>query len=283
MPASLLHQYRRSRISCCLVSLAATLLMTASAQAVEVVRGSITQGGMVILKAAADSWLSLDGKPLRLSPQGLAVIGFHRDDNSTVSLVEHRSDGTMHTLQLAPTTRKYLEQRIDGLPKAMVTPPQAVLDRIKRDREAVIRARSHDTALDAFAGGFRWPVRGIVTGVYGSRRILNGKPRAPHYGIDIAAAAGTPVIAPQAGIIRMVEDLYFTGWTVILDHGHGITSAFLHLKQAMVSPGQQVAAGAVIGHVGSTGRSTGAHLDWRINWFGKRLDPQLIAGPMPKD
>ena len=122
---------------------------------------------------------------------------------------------------------------------------------------------------------------GIITGVYGSRRILNGQPRAPHYGIDIAAPKGTPVIAPQDGIITMVDDLYFTGWTIIMDHGHGLSSTFLHLDQTAVEEGQTVKRGEALGTVGSSGRSTGPHLDWRINLFEKRLDPMLVAGPMP--
>ena len=127
-----------------------------------------------------------------------------------------------------------------------------------------------------------WPVEGIITGVYGSRRILNGEPRAPHYGIDIAAKTGTPVKAPADGIIRMVENLYFTGWTIILDHGHGLSSTFLHLDTTEARLGQKVAAGQVIATVGSSGRSTGPHLDWRINLFERRLDPMLIAGAPPK-
>ena len=141
-------------------------------------------------------------------------------------------------------------------------------------------ARAHASRINAFAGPFSWPVKGIVTGVYGSRRILNGKPRAPHYGIDIAAPENTPISAPQDGIVRMVSDLYFTGWTIILDHGHGVSSTFLHLKKTFVSVGNKIRKGAKIGTVGSTGRSTGAHLDWRINLFEKRLDPALVAGPM---
>ena len=112
--------------------------------------------------------------------------------------------------------------------------------------------------------------------------MLNGEPRAPHYGIDIAAPKGTPVKAPADGIIRMADDLYFTGWTIILDHGHGMSSTFLHLETTAAEVGDSVSQGQVIGTVGSTGRSTGPHLDWRINVFGKRLDPMLIAGPMPE-
>jgi len=163
----------------------------------------------------------------------------------------------------------------------MVTPPQDVLDRIARDRVVVADAREVITTILAWQEDFIWPAKGPITGVYGSRRILNGQPRAPHYGIDIAAPKGTPVVAPAYGIVRMVDDLYYTGITIILDHGHGVSSTFLHLQDAAVKPDMIISKGDVIGWVGSTGRSTGPHLDWRMNWRNKRLDPELLAGPMP--
>ena len=267
------------------ISMLVPLMTVVLAQPVfglEIRRGEAVQGGLVLLQAVPGATLTADGDLLMVSAAGLAVVGFHRDDTAAVEVIATAPDGSIETLTLTPQIREYQEQRIDGLPKKMVTPPEDVLARITSDREMVIQARSHATALDAFAGDITWPVKGIVTGVYGSRRILNGEPRAPHYGIDIAAAKGTPVTAPADGIIRMVEDLYFTGWTIILDHGHGLSSTFLHLDTTSVRQGEMVAAGQVIATVGSSGRSTGPHLDWRINLFGKRLDPMLIAGPMPQ-
>ena len=267
------------------ISMLVPLMIGVLAQPVfglEIRRGEAVQGGLVLLQAVPGATLTADGDLLMVSAAGLAVVGFHRDDTAAVEVIATAPDGSIETLTLTPQIREYQEQRIDGLPKKMVTPPEDVLARITSDREMVIQARSHATALDAFAGDITWPVKGIVTGVYGSRRILNGEPRAPHYGIDIAAAKGTPVTAPADGIIRMVEDLYFTGWTIILDHGHGLSSTFLHLDTTSVRQGEMVAAGQVIATVGSSGRSTGPHLDWRINLFGKRLDPMLIAGPMPQ-
>ena len=143
--------------------------------------------------------------------------------------------------------------------------------------------RRRDTDAAWFARGFRWPLVGTVTGVYGSQRILNGEPRRPHYGIDIAAPAGTAVVAPAPGIVALAEpDLFLTGGTVMIDHGHGLTSVYLHLASLSVAEGEQVAQGDALGTVGATGRATGPHLDWRVNWFGTRLDPALLAGPMPK-
>ena len=218
--------------------------------ALEIRRGEAIQGGLVLLQAKPGSTLTAAGEMLMVSAAGLAVVGFHRDDTAAVEVIATAADGSIETLTLTPKIREYQEQRIDGLPKKMVTPPEDVLARIASDREMVVNARSHATSLDAFAGDIAWPVQGIVTGVYGSRRILNGEPRAPHYGIDIAAAKGTPVTAPADGIIRMVEDLYFTGWTIILDHGHGLSSTFLHLDTTSVRQGEMVAAGQVIATVG---------------------------------
>ena len=249
---------------------------------IEIVKGQAIQGGLILIKTAPGSRLTLDDAPLMATQDGIAVIGFHRDDTAPVVVVATAPDGAVTRREFTPQTRRYEEQRIEGLPPKMVTPPDEVVARIKRDREMVVMARSAATPIAHFTGDFAWPAQGIITGVYGSRRILNGKPRSPHYGIDIAAPKGSPVIAPQGGIIRMVADLYFTGWTVIIDHGHGVSSTFLHLEDTAVIPGDQVNKGQVIGTVGSTGRSTGPHLDWRINLFGKRLDPQLLVGEMPQ-
>ena len=248
----------------------------------EIVKGKAIQGGLLIVKTEEGHEIMLDEKPLMVSKDGYAAFGFHRDDVEEITLRSLKNNEVLSTLTIEPEAREYKEQRINGLPKKMVTPPQQVLDRIKNDREIVGAARAYKTPIEAFLGAFEWPSYGIITGVYGSRRILNNQPRAPHYGIDIAAPKGTPVKAPQAGIIRMVEDLYYTGWTIILDHGHGVSSTFLHLENTSVKIGEHVEKGDLIGTVGSTGRSTGPHLDWRVNWFGKRLDPALLVGPMPQ-
>jgi murein DD-endopeptidase MepM/ murein hydrolase activator NlpD len=252
------------------------------ATALEIIKGKPIQGGMMLIKTEAGHRITLNGTSLMVSQNGDAVIGFHRDETAPITLTSFDDDDPVASLTITPEKRRYEEQRIDGLPPKLVTPPEDVLARIKRDRDVVAAARAHGTAITAFLGDFDWPTQGIITGVYGSRRILNDQPRAPHYGIDIAAPIGTEVIAPQAGIIRMVDDLYYTGWTIILDHGHGVSSTLLHLDTTSVDVGATIEKGQVIGTVGSTGRSTGPHLDWRINWFNKRLDPALLAGPMPE-
>ena len=254
---------------------------TKTGLALELWKGAPVQGGMVILKTEPDAIVTWDDKPIMVAENGLFVIGFHRDDTAPITLIETLTNGEVNRLVLTPEVRVFQEQRIDGLPPAMVTPPQDVLDRIARDRVVVADAREVITTILAWQEDFIWPAKGPITGVYGSRRILNGQPRAPHYGIDIAAPKGTPVVAPAYGIVRMVDDLYYTGITIILDHGHGVSSTFLHLQDAAVKPDMIISKGDVIGWVGSTGRSTGPHLGWRVNWRNKRLDPELLAGPMP--
>lgn len=239
--------------------------------------GPFVQGGMIVGKTAPGATAALDGKPLRVSEDGVFVFGLHRDDTGSVTLSVILPDGKAISRSEKIEPRTFDIQRIDGLPPKKVTPPEEVLNRIRREAEAVRAARARDTAIVAFAGSFLWPVEGRISGVYGSQRILNGQPRQPHYGVDIAAATGTPVAAPAAGLVSFADnDLYFSGGTLMIDHGHGVASTFLHLEKIDVKVGDWVERGARIGTVGETGRATGPHLDWRVNWFEKRLDPQLL-------
>lgn len=244
--------------------------------------GRFTQGGLILGMAPPGAEIMLGARPVLVAPDGRFVIGFGRDHEPGARLVVRLADGREETLTLAVSRRSYDIQRINGLPQAQVTPPPELLARIRADNVLIGAARNHDTREVWFAGGFDWPVIGPISGVYGSQRVLNGEPRRPHYGVDMAAPSGTIVAAPAAGIIRLAEDdLYFTGGTIILDHGYGVTSAFLHMSEVLAVPGQFVAQGDPIGRVGATGRVTGAHLDWRINWGATRIDPQLLVPPMP--
>lgn len=192
-------------------------------------------------------------------------------------------DGRRETRRLTIAQRRYDVQRIDGLPERMVTPDAAALPRIRAEAELVARARDVETAETWFRGGFVWPVVGRISGVYGSQRILNGEPRQPHYGVDIVAPRGTTVQAPADGRVVLAHPgMYFTGKTLILDHGYGLTSAFLHLDEILVGEGALVRRGTPIGRLGATGRASGPHLDWRMNLFEVRIDPALLAGPMPE-
>jgi murein DD-endopeptidase MepM/ murein hydrolase activator NlpD len=240
-------------------------------------QGDFSQGGLVIGMAQPGIALKLGERSVPVAKDGRFVFGFGRDEPASVALtVSHRGgQSETHQLQVAPQT--YDIQRIDGLPPAQVTPPPAVLERIKRENAMIAAVRQRNTPRQDFLQGWIWPAKGPVSGVYGSQRILNGEPRTPHFGLDIAAPTGSAVVAPAAGEVVLAEkDIYFTGGTVIIDHGMGINSAYSHLQSLTVKVGQRVKQGEQIGTVGATGRATGPHLDWRINWFDVRLDPQRL-------
>jgi murein DD-endopeptidase MepM/ murein hydrolase activator NlpD len=268
----------------CTASMAVTTNSAAredSAILLKLVSGKAVQGGMLVFQTKAGTKINLDGLELPVSADGLFVLGFHRDDVTPQELRAIDASGKTAKLTLTPEMRDWEIQRIDNLPTNMVTPPEAVITRIKKDIKNVKAARAVISDFDdVLKNGFVWPVWGRISGIYGAQRILNGKPRQPHYGIDIAAPSGVAVRAAGAGRVTMAMDLYFTGGTVIIDHGFGLNSTYSHLKDMYVRPGDRVTRGGVIGSVGSTGRSTGPHLDWRINWRNKRLDPLLIAGPL---
>ncbi|MCH1464872.1 MAG: M23 family metallopeptidase [Alphaproteobacteria bacterium] len=268
----------------CTASMAVTTNSAARADSailLKLVSGKAVQGGLLVFQTKAGTKIILDGLELPVSADGLFVLGFHRDDVTPQELLAMDASGKTAKLTLTPEVRDWEIQRIDNLPTNMVTPPEAVITRIKKDIKNVKAARAVISDFDdVLKNGFVWPVWGRISGIYGAQRILNGKPRQPHYGIDIAAPSGVAVRAAGAGRVTMAMDLYFTGGTVIIDHGFGLNSTYSHLKDMYVRPGDRVTRGGVIGSVGSTGRSTGPHLDWRINWRHKRLDPLLIAGPL---
>lgn len=247
-------------------------------------RGEVVQGGLVIGQAMPGTKVTYADRTVRVSPDGVFTVGFHRDDPPKMSLTATLPDGTISSHVFSVRQRHYDIQRIDGLPPSKVSPPADVIARIQEDARQVREARAIDSDATFFAGDFIWPAKGRISGVYGSQRVLNGEPRQPHYGIDIAAPTGTPIIAPAAGRVTLAHaDMYFSGATLMIDHGHGVQSAFLHLNSIDVEHGQMVQQGEPIGTIGESGRATGPHLDWRINWFDKRIDPQLLAPPFPKN
>jgi len=256
-------------------------IATGQANALEL-NSPFTQGDIVIGQAIPGTQLVLDGTAVRVSPEGAFVFGFGRDAPPTARLQITFPDGRRETRYLTIQARRYDVQRIDGLPPKKVTPPKKVLARIGRESKQVAQARTEDIAKPYFLSGFRWPVKGRISGVYGSQRILNGEPRRPHYGVDVAAPVGTPVRAPADGIVTLTHpNMYYSGGTLIIDHGHGLSSSFLHLQKIHVKEGQAVKQGDVVATVGATGRVTGAHLDWRMNWFKERVDPTVLVPPMP--
>jgi murein DD-endopeptidase MepM/ murein hydrolase activator NlpD len=247
-------------------------------------QGDFIQGGMVIGQGAQGAQVWQDGKPVRVSDNGVFILGFGRDMPKTSALKIRYADGSVEQQDLIVKRREYAIQRIDGLPKRHVTPrSKEDLKRIRRDITLAKKARKRDDARLDFMADFIWPATGPISGVYGSQRILNGKPRRPHFGVDIARPTGTPVVAPADGIITLAEpDMFFSGGTLIIDHGHRLTSSMLHLHKILVKVGDSVKQGQVIAQIGATGRVTGPHLDWRMNLRGHRIDPQLLVPPMPQ-
>ncbi len=238
--------------------------------------GKFIQGHFIIGKTTPNAKILIDKKEIRVSKNGYFVFGIDRDRKFDV-LITKIFNGKKEKIIKKVFKRKYKIQRIDGLEESKVTPPEEVYERIKEENNRIGEARAINSDLIFFKDKFIMPIEGIITGVYGSQRILNGKPKWPHYGIDIAAEQGTNIKSSGAGVVTMAEDdLYYTGGTIIMDHGHGISTIYSHLETVLVSVGDKINQGDIIGTVGSTGRSTGPHLDFRINWFQTRLDPMSV-------
>ncbi|BDX06773.1 M23 family metallopeptidase [Planctobacterium marinum] len=245
-------------------------------------KGKAVQGSLLRGQLTPGSQLWLDDREIQVADTGEFAIGFSRDDKLHWQLRWHTPDGTESSKELVLDKRIYQEQHIDGLPPKMVTPPESTLARIRKDSQMVRQARDRIEIDTAFAQDFIWPAVGPISGVYGSRRILNGEPRRPHYGVDVAGPVGQPVYAPADGLVTLfVPDMYYSGGTLIIDHGYGVSSTFLHLSKGHVEVGQRVKQGDLIAEIGATGRVTGPHLDWRMNWFEKRVDPQLLVPAQP--
>ena len=244
--------------------------------------GDFLQGGLIFGQAAPGAEVTLDGRRVLVTGAGSFIFGFGRDAPQGAVLEVAWPDGKVEMRHLVVAKRSYRIQRIDGLPPKIVTPPETVLARIRAENGRIAAARAVDRAEPLYESGFVWPAVGPISGVFGSQRVLNGEPKRPHFGVDIAAPAGTPVTAPADGVVAIAEaDMYYTGGTVLIDHGHGLTSVYSHLEEVRVKAGARLRQGDVIGSVGATGRVTGPHLDWRINWFDQRLDPALLVPPMP--
>jgi biotin carboxyl carrier protein len=247
-----------------------------------VLNGKFTQGALLRGQAPAGAKVTLNGETVQTNKDGKFVVGFEREAPLQQTLVVKLDNGQEWQQDITLEKREYNIQRIDGLKQNMVSPPAEVSARIKQDNINVANARSGNTDLDALFTRFEWPAKGVISGVYGSQRILNGVPKWPHYGLDIANETGTPVYAPVDGVVTMADDLYYSGNTLILDHGMRVFSTFLHMDTITVEVGETVKQGEQIGTIGSTGRSTGPHLDWRINLGKTRLDPQTIISGAPE-
>ncbi|NIM70557.1 MAG: peptidoglycan DD-metalloendopeptidase family protein [Xanthomonadales bacterium] len=266
----------------CLWFLLAVLIAPTSA-ALEL-SGEPVQGGLMFGRTEPGARVWLDDTEVLVSADGHFVIGFGRDENGSRELRVAAPDGTpaRRTLDVAP--RDWAIERVDGLPPRTVTPEPEAAERIRAEATLIANARGTRALQAHYANGFRWPAHGRISGVYGSQRILNGEPRRPHFGLDVAAPTGTAVHAPADGVITLAHpDMYYSGGTIILDHGQGLSSTFLHLSAILVEPGTTVRQGDLIGRIGATGRASGPHLDWRMNWLDRRVDPQRLVGAMPGD
>ena len=238
---------------------------------------SVQQGSLVMGKVPATATVRYGTRVLRPTNYGTVVFGIGRDEAGPVSVDITTADGRTQTARIAVTPRDWPVENVRGVPPRTVEPPPEIAARIEREQAQVTAARARDDDRADFAQAFVWPVRGRISGRFGNQRVYNGVPKSPHSGMDIAAPTGTPVLAPASGVVTFAApDLYLTGGTVLLDHGHGVSSNFLHLSRIDVKVGDRVQQGQAIGAVGATGRATGPHLHWGMNWFDVRVDPLLV-------
>lgn len=239
--------------------------------------GEFSQGGMIVGNTLKNSKVLLNGQALKVSEQGEFAFGFSRDDKTEYTLTVTLPNKQTISRSFIPTVREYNIQRVNGIKKAIMKPNPEAVARAKKDNAQVKSAREVNSDLTYFAKPFIAPINGTITGVYGSQRYYNGEPKSPHYGLDYAGKVGDPVKAPASGIVTLwVPDMFYSGGTMIIDHGHGFNSTFLHLSDAYVQVGDKVKQGEVVAAVGKSGRATGPHLDWRVNWYDVRLDPALV-------
>jgi len=245
-------------------------------------QGPYSQGALVIGRVAPGSRLALDGKPLRVGPGGEYVFGLDRDHGPSATLTVTPPGGRAASQQqhFEVLKRQWKVQRIGGLPPGQVTPDAAALERIQRERAKLAAVRAIDSPLLGFAQGFVLPTQGRVSGVFGSQRILNGEPRMPHYGFDLAVPVGTPLGSIGAGRVTLAEHFFFFGKLVVVDHGHGVNSLYAHCNELQCREGQMVQAGEQVALSGATGRVTGPHLHFGLSWFTTWVDPQAALPPV---
>lgn len=245
------------------------------------IKGEWQQGAVIIGQVPAGVGVEYKQRKLQLTKDGKFVIGLGRDAPAIAELIT-TTQGKTEAHQFEVKARTYNIQRVEGVPQATVEPNKEQDERIAREAALVTNARKADLPLTFFTQKFQWPLIGPISGVYGSQRVYNGTPKAPHYGVDIAKPVGTTVKAPVGGLVTLVHpDMFLSGGTLVIDHGHGLSSTFIHLSKILVKEGDKIKQGQDIALVGQTGRASGPHLHWAMNWFDERVDPQLLAGTMP--
>ncbi|MBP0444843.1 M23 family metallopeptidase [Roseomonas sp. SSH11] len=256
-------------------ALALPALLLAKPAAALVLPERITQGALVTGRADPGSRVAFEGREIRVSPNGFFVFGLGRDATQASLAVAAPGGGRMER-RIDVIPREWDVQHLQGLPPRMVTPDAQAMERIRAEQQRLNAARRTDTAIPHFADGFEWPARGRISGVYGSQRILNGQPRAPHLGLDVAVPVGTPLVAAASGRVTLADDLYFTGQTMLIEHGHGVTTLYAHMSRLDLQEGDTVSRGQVIGASGATGRVTGPHLHLGLFWLSTSVDPRPV-------
>ena len=245
--------------------------------AVQIFTENVQQGSMIVGRVLVEGDVYFNQHKLPLTETGEFVFGVGRSAPAQVELkIKSANKSYVHSIDVKK--RQWNIERIDGLPAEKVNPrSQETLARISRDSKRIAKARKVTSGQNAFLMEFIPPAEGRISGYFGSQRILNGEPKRPHYGQDIANKVGTPITAPVDGIVTLAEsDLFYSGGTIIIDHGFGIHTTYLHLSKVLVEVGDEIKQGQIIGQMGATGRATGSHLDWRLNWKNIRLDPSLL-------
>lgn len=244
--------------------------------------GSYEQGGLILGRVAPGAVVDVDGNAVSVSPDGIFCFGLPYDAKTPLRVTARFSDGSQDVREVVPVARQYDIQAINGLPEEYVEPPPDILERMARERAQIVEARKRDTDGTDFMKPLEWPCPGRLSGIYGSQRILNGKPMAPHLGVDVAAPEGTPIHAAADAVVAISDEFHLEGGFTLLDHGHGINTCYLHQSQRLVTAGQSVKRGEVIGLIGHTGRATGPHTHWGLCWFEMKLDPsRATAAPVP--
>jgi len=244
--------------------------------------GTMEQGSLIVGRTEPRARVLFDGDPLHVSPEGLFACGLEWNRTEAAHISVQFADGTSESHEIAPVVRTYNVQHVNGLPPNTVTPPADVLERIHREAEMIGDARRKDSDAVWFAEPFDWPAPGIMSGVFGSQRIDNGQPMSPHMGVDMANIEGTPIHAPANATVSISDAYYLDGGFTLLDHGHGVSTSYLHQSKRLVKPGDVILRGQVIGLIGMTGRATGPHLHWAMNWFQVKLDPsRSTRTPVP--
>lgn len=263
-----------------IAALVAALLFAAPALAETTFQGEFRQGALIVGQSEPGASVRFGDRSLRVAPDGRFAFGLMRDFEGDAVLTVTLPGGEPETIRKPVTKGDWDIQRIDGLPDKQVTPDEATLARIKEERALIAKARATDRDAFEWEAGFKWPATGRISGIYGSQRILNGQPRQPHLGLDVAQPTGTPVHAAVAGVVVLAEkDLYFTGGTIIIDHGAGVQTLYAHLSRVDVKTGEAVTTESVIGAIGATGRVTGPHLHFGVAWYGTQLDPKSVLPP----